>query len=84
MSKRVEALIRGGHQHPEQILADLEAGDCIVLDPEEAAEYETVMQQVEDTGILGLTLEEYIKYRGNWSYNAGYQEGLDVGKDRYE
>lgn len=79
----VEVLIRDGHQHPEQILAALEAGGCIVLHPEEAAEYETVMAQVEDTGILGLTLEEYIATQATWAYDAGYRVGLDVGKDRY-
>lgn len=30
-----EALIRGGHQHPEQILADLEAGGFIVSTQQE-------------------------------------------------
>lgn len=30
-----DALIRGGHKYPEKILADLEAGKCIVYTEEE-------------------------------------------------
>ena len=78
MSKRIDALVRGGHKYPEQILADLEAGDCIVLDPDEAAEYETVMNWAEDAG-EGFTLEEYLA----WVFRRGYEAGLDVGKDRF-
>lgn len=82
-----QALIRGGHKHPEQILADLEAGGCIVLNSNEAEEYETVMEQIDDSEILGLTLEEYINQRAIWAYNAGYdtgyKKGLDVGKNRF-
>lgn len=74
MSKIKEALIRGGHQHPEQILADLEAGGCIVLNPVEAAEYEHIQE-----ALAGLKLREYADVH----FNYGYQKGLDVGKDRY-
>ena len=38
MSKIKEALIRGGHNHPEQILADLEAGGFIVTTQSELDE----------------------------------------------
>ena len=75
MSKIKEALIRGGHQHPEQILADLEAGGCIVLDPQEAADYNDLLGD--------LTLREYSSLRYGLGYNAGYEKGLDVGKDRF-
>jgi hypothetical protein len=73
-----EALIRGGHKHPEQILADLEAGGCIVLDPDEAADYEMVRDWAEDAQ-EGFTLEEFL----GWVFRRGYQAGLDVGKDRF-
>ena len=74
----VEALIRDGHQHPEQILAALEAGGCIVLDPVEAAEYEEM-----DEALAGLNLKEYADLHFDYGYNTGYEKGLDVGKDRY-
>jgi hypothetical protein len=81
-SRRIEALIRGGHQHPEQILADLEAGSCVVLDPDEAGEYEAIMDEVENAG-EGFTLEEYINFRCDRSYDAGFQRALDVANDRF-
>jgi len=74
----VEALTRGGHQHPEQILADLEAGGFIILDPDEAVEYED-----DQEALAGLNLKEYADLHFDYGYDHGYRKGLDVGKDRY-
>lgn len=83
MSKRIQALIRGGHKHPEQILADLEAGGCIVLDPQEADDYEAAIQMIEDGGVKDMSLRDYICYRSDKAYDAGFQRALDVANDRF-
>ena len=66
-----DALIRGGHKNPEQILADLERGGCIALSSEDADEYNEAFPDYTST--------PYIR-----GFQDGYDKAMDIAKVRFD